>query len=380
MKCVRAKTIYTGQRVLEDQFLVFEGNKVLGLSPERKGELLGECAVLTPAFVDAHSHIGIHRHGEPAAESEANDHLDSILTLPDVLDSIQMDDLALRTAVEFGSLYSCVMPGSGNLLSGLSAVIRHQAQHSSAALIARAGIKAAVGYNPMSWKEKKGTRPSTRMGELAVLRGRFRAVLQKLRTKGKKARRNGTEGELTPEEHVLVDILKGRTILRVHAHKIDDIAAVLRLADEFKLRLTIEHAMDVDRADIFEELRRRGISVVYGPIETTASKVELLHKNWRNARLLIESGVNFGVMTDHPVTPAWSILQQTRFLLRCGLDKQGALEAVTRKNAEILGLADRLGTLERGKWASFVCWNGDPFDIASRPTAVYAEGELVYSE
>jgi imidazolonepropionase-like amidohydrolase len=56
------------------------------------------------------------------------------------------------------------------------------------------------------------------------------------------------------------------------------------------------------------------------------------------------------------------------------LSKQQALELVTRKNAEILGIDDRLGTLEPGKWASFICWNGDPFDLASYPTAVYAEG------
>lgn len=380
MKSIKASVIYTGRTVLQDYYLLFDASKVIDVTGSCKGELAGECRVITPAFVDVHSHIGIHRHGEPAADSEANDHLDSILTLPDVLDSVQMDDVAFRTATEFGSLYSCVMPGSGNLLSGLSAVIRHNASHSSAALVARAGIKAAVGYNPMSWKERKGTRPSTRMGELAVLRSRFRAVAQKLGEQRKRGKRKQKGEQLTPEETVLRDILMRKTFLRVHAHKTDDIAAVLRLAEEFKLRITVEHAMDVDRVDIFRELRRRGISVAYGPVETTASKVELLHKNWRNARLLIESGVHFGVMTDHPVTPAWSILQQTRFLLRCGLNKADALAAVTRKNAEILGIDDRLGTLQKGKWASFVCWNGDPFDIASRPTAVYAEGELVYCE
>ena len=95
--------------------------------------------------------------------------------------------------------------------------------------------------------------------------------------------------------------------------------AVLRLVDEFNLRVTVEHAMDVNRTEIFRELRRRRIPVIYGSVETSASKVELLHKNWRNARLLIESGVDFGVMTDHPVTPSWSLLQQTRYLLSYGL-------------------------------------------------------------
>ncbi len=380
MTCIQAGTVYTGEAIRNDVYLVFSGDRIVGLSASPKGEQVAECAVLTPAFIDAHSHIGVHRHGAPGAECEVNDQLDSILALPDVLDSIQMDDAALRTAAEFGTLYSCVMPGSANLIGGLSAVIRHLAPTSSEALIARAGIKAALGYNPMTAKDSKGTRPSTRMGELAVLRGRLRAVHAKAARLRRPGRGAAKTDELTPEEKVLHEVLTGRTLLRVHAHKTDDIAALLRLVDEFGLRVTVEHAMDVARPEVFRELARRKIPVVYGPVETTASKTELRNLNWRNARLLIESGVEFGVMTDHPVTPSWSLLQQTRCLLRCGLAKQAALETVTRRNAALLGIADRLGTLAKDKWASFICWDGDPFDIASRPTAVYAEGQAVFRE
>jgi imidazolonepropionase-like amidohydrolase len=49
-------------------------------------------------------------------------------------------------------------------------------------------------------------------------------------------------------------------------------------------------------------------------------------------------------------------------------------------NARILGIDDRLGTLEKGKWASFICWSGDPFDLTSYPVAVYGEGELLFSD
>ena len=75
----------------------------------------------------------MHRAGEPSAESEANEHLDSILVLPDALDSVQMDDRALQDAIEMGVLYSCVVPGSGNVIGGHSAVIRNYAKDSTAA-------------------------------------------------------------------------------------------------------------------------------------------------------------------------------------------------------------------------------------------------------
>ena len=138
--------------------------------------------------------------------------------------------------------------------------------------------------------------------------------------------------------------------------------------------------MDVHEPEIFEELKRRKIPVTYGPVDGFAYKVELKHENWRNIKHLINSGVQYGLMTDHPVTPARQLFLQTRWFVRAGLSKQQAIELVTRKNAQILGINKMLGTLEKNKWASFVCWNGDPFDIVSYPTAVYGEGSLVYSE
>jgi imidazolonepropionase-like amidohydrolase len=163
-------------------------------------------------------------------------------------------------------------------------------------------------------------------------------------------------------------------------HKIDDIATLLRMVDEFKIQTTVDHAGDVHQLEIFRELKNRGIAVAYGPIDSFAYKVELKHENWRNVRLLLESGVEFGLMTDHPVTLSRQLLLQTRWFIRAGLSKQQAIELISHRNAKILGLDDRLGTLDRGKWASFVCWNGDPFDLASYPVAVYGEGELLFSD
>jgi imidazolonepropionase-like amidohydrolase len=380
MKSIFAKTIYTGKSVRQDTFLVFSGRKISGLSASRKGELIGEYAVLTPALIDAHSHIGMHRSGEPSAEGEANDHLDAIMALPDALDSVQMDDAAFKDAVEMGVLYSCIVPGSGNIVGGQSAVIRNYAADSTGALVARAGVKAAFGYNPKSTTSWKGTRPSTRMGAAALLRSKFDEVQQKIRKY--KAAKGTKKKEITfsGEENIYRDLLSGKTRLRAHVHKIDDIAALLRLVDEFKLKVTIEHAMDVHRPEIFRELKKRKIPVVYGPVDSFAYKVELKHENWRNIVHLVASGVEFGLMTDHPVVLARQLLLQTRWFMRAGFGQQQAVELVTRQNAKILGLTGILGTLEKGKWASFVCWNGDPFNMASYPLAVYGEGALLFED
>jgi imidazolonepropionase-like amidohydrolase len=377
VKSVFAETLYTGDEVLRNVHLHFEGNLVKGVSKEVKGEFLGKFPVVTPAFIDAHCHIGMERAGEPGTEGEANERMDSLLFLADALDSVQMDDSAFRDSVELGVLYSCVLPGSGNIVGGRSAVIRNYARTTTEALIARSGIKAAFGYNPMSTRDWKGTRPHTRMGALSILRARLAQVKHKMT--GKRGKAAGESG-LTAEEEVISAILSGREALRVHVHKIDDIASLLRLQEEFDIGVTVDHACDVNDGHIFSILKERGIPVVFGPLDAFAYKVELRHENWRNVRCLLESGVEFGLMTDHPVVPQRNLLLELRWFIRCGLNRQDAIEIVTRRNAQILGMDGYLGTLDKGKWASFSCWNGDPFDVTRYPVKVFGEGAALFEE
>ena len=100
MKYVKAKVIYTGKTVKHDACLLFDGRTIAGISQSPRGEMVGEYPVVTPALIDPHSHIGMHRAGEPSAEGEANDRFDSIMALPDALDSVQMDDSALQDALD----------------------------------------------------------------------------------------------------------------------------------------------------------------------------------------------------------------------------------------------------------------------------------------
>jgi len=377
MQTIKGQTVYTGNGIQENAYLNFEGQTIASLSDKPESEVLSEYPVITPAFIDAHAHIGLIRHGEPGAEAEGNEHMEAMLAHADVLDSIQMDDGYFEDSIEVGILYSCVVPGSGNIIGGNSAVIRNYGANTNTALIRRAGIKAAFGYNPMSTREWKGARPTTRMGALAILRAKLHEVRNKMDKEGKKPDEDVT---YSAEETVLKALLLGEERLRVHAHKADDVAALLRFVDEFGLRVTVEHTCDIHEQTVYDELKERGIPVVYGPMDVLAYKPELKHEDWRNIKHLIASGVEFGLMTDHPAVLQATLLLVLRWFLRAGLSKQEALEIITRKNAQILGVDDVLGTLEADKWASFVCWNGDPFSLESYPLAVYAEGKIVYQE
>ncbi len=81
-------------------------------------EIIAEDVVVTPAFIDAHSHIGMARAGEPEDEDESNEHMESVFPLVNSLHSIYMDDISFTESIENGVLYSVVLPGSGNIIGG----------------------------------------------------------------------------------------------------------------------------------------------------------------------------------------------------------------------------------------------------------------------
>lgn len=382
MKCVKANVLYTGRpgQVLRDVYVVWQGNKIVGVSKERPRDAEEvyeyDFCVVTPAIIDAHSHIGMVRAGENPDEEEVNEEMDSVLPYVDALASVYMDDPSFRDSIEHGVLYSCVLPGSGNVIGGRAVFIRNFARDVNEAFIKYAGIKVALGYNPRSTTKWKGTRPYTRMGVVGLLRKALQHAkdVLKLIEKGKK-----DIEEVDYEARQLLPVIKGEELLRVHVHKKDDIMIMLRISEEFGIKFTVEHACDVNELYVFELLRDRNIPVVYGPLDSFAYKTELKHESWKNVRLIVESRHPLvAVMSDHPVVLQRNILLQLRFFIRFGMSFSEALSLVTYNPARILGVDNVLGTVEPGKYASFVVWNKEPTSLDAYPVLVIAEGKVVH--
>ncbi len=379
MKAVYAKLVYIGdETILPNAYVVFEGSRIADVVMSKPDcEIVEEYEIITPALIDPHSHIGAGRSGEPDDETDINEEMDSLLFDLEVLDSIIMEDKSFEHAVEHGVLYSCVLPGSGNIIGGKSAVIRNFADNTKDAFLAHAGLKCAFGYNPTSTSEWKGTRATTRMGAVAL----FRRELKKCRMSERLIKRGKKDKDEIEPGHVHVcDLLERTQFLRVHVHKSDDIYSVIRLADEFNLDITIEHASDVHLRSTFEALKERKIPLVYGPLDAYPYKTELRNETWKNLKHVLDSGVDYTLMSDHPVVPSRNLFLQSRFMRRLGVSKAECISRLTKSAAKILRIDQDLGTLEKGKLASFVCWSTDPFMLESHPISVYAEGELVFKE
>ncbi len=375
MKAVKATLLYDGldSPPKKNVYVTYENERITGISRAKPDcEVVAE-GIVTPALVDGHSHIGLARSGEPAAEDEANEQMGSMLPLVNAIDSVYMDDAAFRDSVEHGVLYSHVMPGSGNIIGGKTALVRNFARDIQDAHMFQPGIKAALGYNPRSTTSWKGDRPHTRMGAISILRNEFIKAkkAQELLSLNKRVR-----AELEPQTEALMEIIEGKQVLMVHVHKEDDIVNLIRLIQEFGFRAVVHHAVDVHSYELWKKVRKANLDVIFGPVDAFAYKVELKHENWRNGRFLLESGVRFGMMTDHPVILQRNLFLQLRFFMRFGATRQKALSLVTSQPAAILGAHD-IGTVQKGKLSSIVVWNQDPFSLESWPTTVIGEGQTL---
>ena len=379
MKVIKSRLLFDGVDEKRDYFIGFENDEIkyVGNSqPKESSEIIAEGAVVTPAFIDSHSHIGMVRSGEPDKEEEANEHMNSVYPLVNALHSIYMDDPSFKESVESGVLYSTVLPGSGNIIAGNAVLIRNFVQDISQAHIMDVGIKAALGYNPRSTVDWKGNRPSTRMGAVALLRENFikaRKVQNLLETEKK------VIDEVEPLTELFMNILSNKLKMMVHVHKEDDIMVLIQLIKEFGIKVIANHCVDVHREEVFTALKASSVPVIYGPMDSFPYKVELKHESWRNAEKLLNSGAKFSIMSDHPVILQRNILYSLRHLLRFGLSKADAISKISKEAAEIIG-AQNIGQIRAGFKASIVVWNGDPFSLSSYPILVIAEGRTVYEE
>ncbi|MDA3901073.1 MAG: amidohydrolase family protein [Spirochaetes bacterium] len=399
---IKATLLYDGLTSSENSFITIENDRIVSVSSE-PCEVDFE-GVVTPAFIDPHSHIGMERQGEPGEEGETNDEIDQITPLNNPLNSIYFDDRAFADAVDFGVLYSCVVPGSGNLLGGKAMIIKNFARTRGEALIKHYGYKMALGFNPRSTGNWKGTRPTTRMGVYAHLETTFDDVLQK-REKERCSLEDSLsdieerfnddkidnetrlerieivhlehELEFSPTEKALLEILDGKKICKVHVHKEDDILYLLELAEKYELKITIEHACDVFNQEIFDIIAQKNIPIVYGPLGSFDYKVELKHAYYQNPALLMRSKAEYALMTDHPVVLTHSLRDSLKYFLIQGMQPAEAISLITSRSAKILGLEKDLGTVEAGKLASIIVWDQDPFHLGAFPRAVIAEGKVV---
>lgn len=332
-------------------------------------------ATVTPGLIDAHVHLGVHPEGDGAAASDTNEMTGPNQAAVRTIDAIDPFDEGFDVALSGGVTTVGVNPGSGNPIGGQATVLRtHGRIVDRMALRAPAGVKSALGENPKRvYGEKKQT-PSTRLGNAKIIREAFVAARNYMRRQEAAEEGKPVDVDLTHE--ALAAVLRGEIPWRQHAHRADDIVTAVRLSEEFGYRLVIDHGTEAHV--VADYLAERNVPVLIGPLFTTKSKMELRGRSIANPGKLAAAGVEISIITDHPVIPINFLVHQASLAVREGLDERTALEAITINPARVLGIDDELGSIEVGKRADLVVWNGDPLDVMARPARVLIDGRTVY--
>jgi imidazolonepropionase-like amidohydrolase len=361
-----------------------------GLSAPDGAEVIdAENRWITPGIIDVHSHDGTYTLPLTSMSFDISDL--SEISDPNsseiwIEHAINVQDMAFARALSHGVTTIQVLPGSIPVFGGRGVVLKNvpaTTVYSMKFPDAPQGVKMACGENPKSHFGESGATPTSRMGEVVLMRRAFRDASQYLDEW--QAYVANPASNQPPERDYELDTLAGimNGDMRVHAHcyRADDIAVLLGVAREFDFPIAaIHHAAEAYK--IPEWFIENDVCAVVWS-DWWGYKTEALDAIRENAAILDASGVCTMMHSDSPVVGQRLNLEAAKAAgagRRAGIDipPERAIRWITSGPARALGLDDRIGQISEGYNADLVVWSGDPFSVYNRAELVFIDGALVY--
>ena len=367
--------------------IAVENGKIIALGEELPAENaqvrdVSGCYVM-PGIVDAHCHIGMWEDSMGTEGADGNECTNPVTPELRAIDAINPYDRCFTEACAAGVTTCVTGPGSANVVGG-QLVAMKTAGDSVEDMTLRfpVAMKAAFGENPKRVYGDSEKTPQTRMATAAILR---KALLD-AQEYGKKIE----EGEQDPAKRpsrdlgkeAMLAVIKRELPMKIHAHRADDILTAIRIAKEFNIRFTLEHCTEgyLIPAQIKRAIEEQGAGIIVGPLLSERSKIELRNLSFKAPKVLYDNGIEFAIMTDHPVIPEQYLTVCAALAVREGLPEEVALRAITIQAARITGIDDRVGSLEVGKDADIAVFNGHPLDFRTRCVLTLVNGKIAHEE
>ena len=381
LKGARLLTVTHG--VIEDGVLVMRGGRITAIGADvgipagaRVLDLTGKTAM--PGLVDRFTNLGAADY--PSYGEDDDEATDPVTPHLRIIDGLNPENRFIPLARNAGVTAVLCAPAEGNLVTGQSALVR-LAGESIEEMVVRSpvGVHVTLGEAAKLRYGEKNRMPGTRMGSAALLRQTLvdaQGYAEKLALHERKAAENAGGREAEPPARdlkleALLPVLRGEVPLIVSADRFDDIHTALRIAEEFGLRIILNHGAEAHR--VADKLASGKIPVIWGPAGARYRELESQAGTPQTPALLAEAGVVFAFQTGSVENLA-GLLDEARKAIASGLPYAAALEALTLHPARIFGAADRLGSLEVGKDADLVVFDGDPLGEISRVEMVFIGG------
>lgn len=329
---------------------------------------------LMPGIIDLHSHMGVYPWPSLDAHDDGNEMIHPVTPHVRAEDAVRVADPAFDRARAGGVTSVLVLPGSGNLMGGQAAPLKLRRARTLAELrfeAAPRAIKMACGENPKRVYKEDAFGPMTRMGNLAWMRQTFQAARDY-----ETARETSSE----PVAHdaameTILDVLSGEIRVHVHCYRHDDIEGILRVMDEFDIQVTaFHHALEAYK--VRDLLAEHGTGIASWP-DWWGFKVEAYDAIPENIQLVKAAGVPTALHSDSS-SMVQRLYTEAAKLVGYGMTEADALETITIDPATLLGVQDRVGTIEPGKDADLALFRAHPLDVATLVEKTWIDGELVF--
>ena len=327
-----------------------------------------------PGLVDCHSHLGLDGYGIRFEGQDFNEVTDSLTPHLEAIDAFNPQDATVKMAALAGVTCVATGPGSANVLGGTFIAVKTTGTRVEDMIIKRkVSMKCAFGENPkFCYKDKDN---ASRMSTAAKLRNMLHKTIEykaKLELAGDDLSKKPAYDQ---KLEALIPVINREIPLKAHAHRADDIFTALRVANEFNVRITIEHCTEGHL--IADYLAKENVPLAIGPTLGHATKFELKNKTWDTPKVLVEAGCLVSIITDAPVIPQQYLALCATLAVKAGMDKYEALKAITINPATHMGVEERIGSLEVGKDADIIITDGCILDTATNVLHTYIDGNLI---
>ncbi|QGU96139.1 amidohydrolase family protein [Clostridium bovifaecis] len=322
-----------------------------------------------PGFIDAHSHLGMWT--EVKNGNDANECVNPVTPNMRAIDGLNPLDKSFNEVIEEGFTTIMITPGSGNVICGQAAIIKTSGKTIGEKLInGYAAMKIALGENPKSVYSVIKKSPSSRMATASIMEENL--------IKGKKyyelRKNNLIEKDISLEPYI--PVFNGDSPLKIHCHRADDICTAIRIVSGFGLKYTLDHC--TEGYLVKEYVRDTNMPVMIGPMFMFRSKIELSNSTIDNLIILNEMGCNISFVSDHPFCNCKYLVKLLGLATKRGLSYKDAMKMITINPAKAINIDHRAGSLEEGKDADIVIYDGNPLEGNTKNLMTIVNGKVIY--
>ena len=380
---IRGDVVHTmAGPAIRDGVVLLENGKVKQVGPAAEvmippGMRVLRGAVVTPGLIDAHTAVGLAGFLNQPQDQDQLDPGEPVQPELRAVDSYNPRERLVEWIRGFGITTIHTGHAPGALVSGQTMVVKTVGDTvEEATLKPVAMVAVTLGDDARPSDDKKS--PGTRSKAVAILRSELVKAREYARKRGLADAEKQPDRDLRRE--VFADVLAGRLPLLVTVNRATDIDAALRVAAEFGIRIVLDSAAEAYLAT--DRIKAAGVPVILHPTMRRAGMGETENISFETAAKLRAAGIPVALQSGYEgyVPKTRVALFEAAVAAANGLSTEEALATITSDAARILGIADRVGSLQPGRDADVAVFDGDPFEYTAHCTAVVIDGRIVTAE